>query len=190
MDKLSSSKGVVTDGNSNFYAKGSIYYSWMDDPIEAINQVGSRMPDDYHTYSDEGKVTVRLFATNAEYVDEGFVEDNPRRDRVNPEGAKSIMLGAFYLEWQPPVPYVNDDDPKDVYEGMYAGYWKLSEEDEKKILKTLFLVSADTLVNHFEEREVWHKGEMVAGYGMPEAYAKSGAITQDMVIAEKEDSAK
>ncbi len=183
-------KGAVTEGNSNFYACGSVYWSWQDNPIDAINSVGRRIPDDYHTYSDEGKVGVRLFATNAEYVKEGIAEDNPQMDHINPEGAKSIMLGVFYLEWQPPVPFVDDDACPEERFGEYEGYWKLSEEDEKKILKILFLVSADTLVNHFEEREVWHKGMMASGCGIPEHYAKSGAITQNMVIAEQGDSAK
>jgi len=182
MDKLSSSKGVVTDGNSNFYAHGSVYDRWMDDPIEAVNQVGRCFPEDWPEYSYSGKVPVNLFATNAKQLDNGFVHD----DHDGP--AKSILLGCFFLVWQPPVPFVNDDDPKDVYEDEVQGYWKLSEEDEKKILKALFLVSADTLVNHFETREVWHKGQLVGGWW--DGLEKSGAITQDMVVAEKEDSAK
>ena len=184
MDKLSSSKGVVTDGNSNFSAHGSVYDRWMDDPIEAINQVGRCFPEDFPEYSYSGKVPVSLFATNAKSLDKGFVDEANAEDG----SAKSILLGCFFLVWQPPVSFVNDYDPEDVYEDEYEGYWKLSEEDEKKILKALFLVSADTLVNHFEDEEVWHKNQMIIGW--TDNLTKSGAITQDMVIAEKEDSAK
>lgn len=173
MDKLSSSKGAVTDGKSNFYAHGSVYDRWMDDPIEAINQVGRCIPENFPEYSYSGKVPVNLFATNAVELVNGFVRDEDK-------SVKSIFLGCFFLVWQPPVPFVNDDDPKDVYEDEVPGYWQLSKEDEKKILKTLFLVSADTLVNHFETKEVWHEGRMVNGW--TDRLEKSGAITQNMVV--------
>ena len=155
MAKTARSKrvGPLTDGSTNFYAIGANCWAWNDNPITAVENVFGLWgkPKEY-TAGFEPKVT--LWVTNAERLDMGMI---PTDDIEKYPHWKTIRLGEFEIE-------------------SYRNKWRFSDEEKRKILNPLLLLSADTILNHYESSDGWddeggeERGVITRGYVLKSIY--------------------
>jgi len=137
----------LTDGSTNFYAVGEGCWSWNDNPITAIENLIEMWykPKEYKAGFEP---TVTVWVTNAERLDMAQISMD---DHEKYPHWKTIRLGEVQIE-------------------SYRNKWRFSDEEKRKILNPLFLLSADTILNHYEMSDGWdgeggkEKGVITRGY--------------------------
>jgi len=144
---------VMTDGSTNFYAVGANCWAWHNNPVTAIENVfGSwGKPKEY---MDGFEPKVEVWVTNAERLDMAMISSE---DLEKYPHWKTIRLGEFEIE-------------------SYRNKWRFSDAEKYKILNPLFLLSADTILNHFEMSDGWddeggeEQGVITRGYVLKSVY--------------------
>ena len=161
MDKTARSKrskrvSPLTDGSTCFYAVGASSWCWHNNPITAIEYVIGLWgkPKDYL----EGfEPTVTVWVTNAERLDYNGAHISNDDMEKYPHW-KTVRLGKVEIE-------------------SYRNKWRFNDEEKRKILNPLLLLSADTILNHYESSDGWDD----------EGGRKRGVITRGYVLKSVHD---